>query len=365
MNSQISPKLQDALDLSKKGLYVTPLCWPTPDGECACPVEEHHGYQIGTVLFTDGGIKDSSREVAKIETAWSNWPGANIGVDLGKSRLICVTVYSPGCLQTFKEKGLPPTATVKSGEGPEVFLYFYRRSQGTPLISVQQPGEYMIQAKGCVVAPRSLHLSGRLHEWSGNYAWGKVDDLPSEPDWAVQLLKARWDVGYRKAPIEAEAARLFPYSAPIQRRGNTWRDPHTAQLKRRKLYCRIVAQLEEKSGAFYETQVPRDDWCGRSHKAIEQRIKRVGGRADMEDFGYAWFDNFLVSGVMKYLTDVPIPGFDLVTDCRAWVAKALAGISPPAVDATCGLRARRFRPCGGWSNWITEEDKDERENIGQ
>ena len=92
---------------------------------------------------------------------------------------------------------------------------------------------------------------------------------------------------------------------------NTWRNPVNAAFKKRKLYFNILPKLERSPGLLYKLSVPPDDWSPLLHKALTRRISRAKKSLDW-DAGYLWVDNFMSAGVMVYLTDTPIPDFEIV-----------------------------------------------------
>ena len=197
----------------------------------------------------------------------------------------------------------------------------------------------------------------------GNTVWSLL------PPYRVTDTDALWEAAARLFPYpEGIAPRTFGaalYSdqsssaVVIDRLSNTWRNPFNAQYKRRCLYRNIAPRLEKLPGPFYELQVPSDDWTVKSREALALRIARAGARTGQE-FGYTWFDNRLTSGVVTYLTDVPMPDFDIIDDPPKWLANALAGISPPGTD-----QPGRFRPYGGSDNWVAKADTPEEQDAGR
>ena len=95
------------------------------------------------------------------------------------------------------------------------------------------------------------------------------------------------------------------------------------------------------------------------HEALTTRINRAGARTG-EPFGYFWVDNFLVSGVMVYLTNVPMRGFEIVDDYKEWLATALGAISPPGPN-----QSGRFRPCDSSRSWKAKAGAPGEESAGR
>ena len=44
-----------------------------------------------------------------------------------------------------------------------------------------------------MVAPGSLHWSGRFYEWVTDFPWKDIEDLPFAPEWALAEIRSRWD----------------------------------------------------------------------------------------------------------------------------------------------------------------------------
>jgi len=131
------------------------------------------------------------------------WPLANWGIDLGKSGILDIAPDSPEWHQTFINRGLPPTVTVRSGGGDGHLHYYYKRPADLPLININKTNEYDIMPRGYAVAVGSLHKSGQRYQWETNYPWMDTEDLPDAPEWAIQAIRERWEASGKAANIEA------------------------------------------------------------------------------------------------------------------------------------------------------------------
>lgn len=95
----------------------------------------------------------------EIKSWWKKWPDANVGVVTGAvSNITVVDIENGGDIAY-----LPPTARVRTGGGG--YHYFYRYQEGIknkarikPLTDIRGEGGY-------VVAPPSIHQSGKRYEW--------------------------------------------------------------------------------------------------------------------------------------------------------------------------------------------------------
>ena len=175
--------LDAALCYASKGWAVSPLCYPTEDHQCGCFLK-HKGNNIGKAPLTPHGIRDATTDPDQIKAWWKKWPKANIAIGLKEAGLLVVAPDSTDALDAFKEKGLTTTFVVQSGGGAGHYHFYYRKPDGCPNYRINRPGEYDIQSDGYMVAPPSLHQSGR------HYQWIDPSDatLPDAPAWAQLLI---------------------------------------------------------------------------------------------------------------------------------------------------------------------------------
>jgi hypothetical protein len=151
-------------------------------------------------------------KAANIEQWWSLWPEANVGILTGAaSRLAVVDLDGPEAQALTETHGLPDAPTVRTGEG----IHIYCSVTGPMRSAVGlRPGIDLRADGGYVVAPPSIHPSGRSYVWvvpPGNV-------LPPLPAWALPQdtqgleRKARWAVaalqGVEQGRRNATCARL-------------------------------------------------------------------------------------------------------------------------------------------------------------
>ena len=151
--------------------FLLPVCW-VEDGRCAAPEHNKNGKTCespGKSPLTHWGTK-SSDDRHQIDIWWSKWPKANIGVDLGKSRMFVMDVEAES-MDAFAEyemmgEGFPETLVSKTGGGG-VHIFFQLPPGGVknstnkfiiPHVDIKGPG-------GMVVLPPSSHMSGGGYEW--------------------------------------------------------------------------------------------------------------------------------------------------------------------------------------------------------
>ena len=141
---------------------------------------------------------------------------------------------------------------------------------------------------------------------------------------------------------------------------NTWRNPQNANHKRRQAYMGLVPKLNS-NGPWYSRDISADDLgdadTGRKrHQAMEKAVKRAyreGGPG-----GLLGIDNLSSRGCMRYITNVPLPGFIPLEDPIRWLVDALKAIRPPAWD---DKDKTPFNPIKGtrWLRSLADKELDE------
>jgi hypothetical protein len=168
--------LKAALALASRGLSIFP-----------CRVQSKHPATVN-------GFKSATRDPGQIRKWWSLIPDANIGIATGAaSNVFVVDVDSIDAEKELhrleSELGLlPVTIEVITGKGRH--LYF--RHPDRPIrctVGELAPGVDSRGDGGYVLAPPSLHPSGRRYEWSVD-SGNKFADAPA---WLIEKLSARGD----------------------------------------------------------------------------------------------------------------------------------------------------------------------------
>ena len=132
---------------------------------------------------------------ASIEQWWSWWPEANVGVITGAaSRLAVVDLDGPEAHALARELGLPDAPAVQTGKGLHIYCAIETATRSAVGL---HPGIDLRADGGYVVAPPSIHPSGRPYQW----VTPPGDQLPPLPAWAIKQharpeaeRKARWVV---------------------------------------------------------------------------------------------------------------------------------------------------------------------------
>lgn len=204
-----NPCLDAALAYAARGWRVLPLHTPAGDG-CSCG-RVCNG-SAGKHPRTRGGVKDASTDPETIRGWWLRWPDANVGIATGPESGLAVVDIDPrhDGDATFRQLELkhgnvPDTIEAQTGGGGRHIAFLYpegRRWRSAD--STLGPGVDTKGAGGYVVAPPSLHASGRQYAWD---AAGHPEELPlaAPPAWLLDLVDP---------PREPRAAA--PATAPLE-----------------------------------------------------------------------------------------------------------------------------------------------------
>lgn len=145
--------LDTALQYAARGWHVLPLK----------PREK--------IPLTPNGVKDATNDPETIRRWWTRWPNANIGIACGPSRLLVVDLDGPEALTAWADLaqrlGIPyDTLTAHTGGGGIHLIY--RVPDGLRLgNSAGRLGPHIDTRGegGYIVAPPSVHPSGRPYTW--------------------------------------------------------------------------------------------------------------------------------------------------------------------------------------------------------
>jgi hypothetical protein len=173
----INTRMRDeALAYASRGLLVFPLWWIV-DGACACRDKAACGNRPGKHPCIPGGVNRASNDERQVERWWTWRPHANIGMPMGANNLAAVDVDAGhGGYETLAildayclERGVDPAATraIGTGGGGEHRIY-WQPAGGIPskrrAFGDDAPGVDTRGRGGYLVAPPSLHASGRRYE---------------------------------------------------------------------------------------------------------------------------------------------------------------------------------------------------------
>lgn len=228
----MNPRLTAVLEYARRGWPVLPLHWPTPTG-CSCGAPDC-GEKAGKHPRTAHGLKDATQDPDVIRGWWERWPLANVGIVTGmRSGLAVLDIDTRHGGQEFLAQlesancPLPPTPTVRTGGGGG-HRFFRRPAQGLRnKVGVGgRPGLDIRADGGYVVAPPSVHASGRLYGWETPPDDAPLGELPA---WFLRIALNGADrptsaPGTTAAPAEsiprgARNSTLTSLAGSMRRRG--------------------------------------------------------------------------------------------------------------------------------------------------
>jgi len=189
----------DALILMSARLYakrpgwrVVPL-YGVADGRCECGNDECE--RIGKHPRTRRGVKQASRDAGQLVKWWSAHPNSNLGIATGKGSNIfvldvdCDRDGDRSLIELERRHGpLPRTVRAVTGKGEHFYFQYPGRSVRCSSDKIAR-GLDIRGDGGLIVAPPSLHASGRRYTWKEGYGPQDIDVAPA-PDWLLDQLGA-------------------------------------------------------------------------------------------------------------------------------------------------------------------------------
>lgn len=177
--------LSAALAYAQKGWPVFPVYEPNTQG-CSCGNQECE--HIGKHPRTGHGWRDASTDPVVIEEWWRTWPDANVAIAMGgPGRLVALDIDGPAGEASLEELVrqhgiLPTTLESLTGTGRHILMTVPEGVKIPPSVSVL--GEKIdIRPQGTyIVAPPSLHVTGR------RYRWASDQPISAMPEWLLRLL---------------------------------------------------------------------------------------------------------------------------------------------------------------------------------
>ena len=166
--------IRAAIALAERGLAVFP-CW-----------------QRSKKPATSHGFYDASKDVAVVGRWWHDNPNFNIGVATGAvSNLLVVDIDNIDAEAELRrleaEHGMPLPATVEVITARGRHIYFCMPTGLDIRCSASETGIDIRANGGYVLAPPSIHPSGRRYAWSVDTA----SALAAAPDWLLNRIGTR------------------------------------------------------------------------------------------------------------------------------------------------------------------------------
>ena len=220
-----SNKLVDsALRYARRGWPAFPL-HSIRQGRCTC--QRPDCQTLGKHPCTSHGVKDATTDAATIRSWWVRWPEANVGIATGAVSGVIVLDVDPrhGGDDTLadlerRHGRLPETPRVITGANG-LHVYFTIDQALCNRVAFARGLDFRGDG-GYVVAPPSLHASGRRYIWDSTAIPGGVT-LVAMPAWLADLV------------AEPAGDRLCHHGTPLVIRGGerNWRLFQLACVQRR------------------------------------------------------------------------------------------------------------------------------------
>lgn len=166
---------------------------------------------------------------------WSRWPDAQVAIVTGKvSGLVVLDQDGLDAEESLRDKHLPPTPTAWTGKDQGVHRYFLHPGFECRNFARRLPGLDFRGDGGYVLAPPSLHPSGRRYRWADTLSPDEVP-LASCPGWLLDLLRPAPpaqspELEGEPIPEGQRNATLASLAGTMRRRGMTAQEIEAALL---------------------------------------------------------------------------------------------------------------------------------------
>ena len=185
--------LKAALGYAKRGWSVFPLHTPVPGG-CSCGKPK---CAVGKHPRNQHGLDEATIDEARIRSWWRMWPEANIGIVCGVESGIVALDVDPDhggstVLAALEAQFGEVPLTIESMTGGSGRHILFSHPGGNVRNAVGLAGLDGLDLRadgGYIVAPPSLHQSGRRYAWDMAHHPDDVA-LALMPDWLRMLLQA-------------------------------------------------------------------------------------------------------------------------------------------------------------------------------
>ena len=191
--TQTTALLDAALAYAARGWHVFPCHTPTATG-CSC-AKRDACTNIGKHPWTKNGLSDATTDAAKIRRWWQMWPTANVAIRTGAISGLVVLDRNDhkGGADSLEElertySPLPETVLALTGGGGVHYVFAHPGSHVPTAVDLLGPGLDTRADGGYIIAPPSLHKSGKRYTWEVLH---EPDDTPVAPlpDWVRVLCQ--------------------------------------------------------------------------------------------------------------------------------------------------------------------------------
>jgi RecA-family ATPase len=151
------------------------------------------------VPATKHGLKDATRDERTLREWWSENPEYNVAIRTGKESNLVVLDIDEGGEETLADRGLGVgTAVVITGKGFHAYYEHPGFKVGNKVKFL--PGLDLKGDGGYVIAPPSIHPSGKVYEWEAGLD-AKVNEYPG---WLTGEQEVDTEVGVLMSDVTAE-----------------------------------------------------------------------------------------------------------------------------------------------------------------
>jgi hypothetical protein len=264
--------LEAALLYASYGWHTFPCCTARQKG-CGSHGEEcgHPGKAPRTL----NGVLDATADLAKLQYWWEMWPDANVAIAAGPSGLSILDVdQKHGGLETLtgleaKHGKLPITPLVLTGGGGGHFYYAAVPGLG-PKVGFL-PGLDIRSSTSYVIAPPSLHQSGKLYQWAPEQSHDIVPNV--WPEWLVVPKKtASTGTGTGESiPSGMRNARIFEVACALRRKGLGYGAILAGISEHNQAACSPPLLNDEIQGiALRASKYPPGDWTQHHYRLCDE-----------------------------------------------------------------------------------------------
>lgn len=222
--------LDAALAYAARGWPVLPL-HSVRDRRCTC-ARSDRCESAGKHPLNPHGVAEAATDAATIRKWWTRWPFANVGIATGQKSFVVLDIDprhgGDMSLQDLEAQHgrIPQTPESLTGGGGRHLCFapagcLVRNKAGfAPGLDIRGDGGY-------IVAPPSVHASGKSYVWEGSSGPEAVAFAPL-PDWLLELIGG--EIARPAAPTQptdstivhgARNATLTSLAGSMRRRGMT------------------------------------------------------------------------------------------------------------------------------------------------
>lgn len=214
--------LSAALDYAARGWPVLPL-WPIVDAGarlvCGCSCGAWECDHAGKHPWCAGGVTSATTDAQRIRAGWGErrarlgcWP--NVGIATGGALLV-VDIDAPALggetwARLVEGRARLDTVEALTGRGRHLYLSLAGFGRVPSSAGRLGPGVDIRADGGYVVAPPSLHVSGRSYVWEASSDPTDGATLAAAPSWLVELART---------PVERGPARRLAAGEVIAQGG--------------------------------------------------------------------------------------------------------------------------------------------------